>query len=44
MICFYLSDKIVYIKNFGLFRLKIGIVYENFNIDNGKEMLWVINI
>lgn len=31
-------------QNSGPFRLKIGTVYENFKTDNGKEMLWAINI
>lgn len=31
-------------QNSGPFRLKIGTVYDNFNTDNGKEMLWAINI
>lgn len=31
-------------QNSGPFRLKIGTVHENFNTDNGKEMLWAINI
>lgn len=38
------SDQTVYMQNSGPFRLKIGTVYENFNTDNGKEMLWAINI
>lgn len=44
MICFPPSDKTVYMQNSGPFRFKIGTVYENFKTDNGKEMLWAINI